>query len=177
MPLYGIIPDSPWIYGAQRLGRAYRNIAPTQKWWRPSSLQITRVTWQFKELKIYKPQLYFELYHRYGMVARFLHREVAMPIQMAAKRQVGVKTGALRSSIKISHFMAPGGAAVRVGSNLHYAYLHHEGTRPHLIVPKDPDGVLIFRKGARVIKTERVMHPGTKPNRYLSDQLRIYVPR
>lgn len=176
MPLYGLIPDSPWIYGAQKAARYLRS-SKSAPWWRQSKINITQITFQFKELKIYRANLYFELYHRYGMVARFLHRRVAMPIQMAAKRQVGVRTGALRSSINIKHFMAPGGAAVKIGSELHYAYLHHEGSRPHLIKPKDPDGVLIFRKGARIIRTKEVLHPGTRPNRYLSDQLRIYVPR
>lgn len=175
MPAYGLIPDSPWIYWAQRAGRYAAGGAPPPgggRGWPP------RLRFEFKivNVRLYNEVLYFELYHRYGMVARHLHK-VANRIQQGAKRQVGVKTGALKNSIRIEHFKAPGGAAVRVGSKLNYAYLHHEGSKPHLITPKDPGGVLIFTKGARVITTRQVLHPGTKPNRYLSDQLRIHITR
>jgi hypothetical protein len=67
------------------------------------------------------------------------------------------------------------GAAIKVGSRLSYAYMHHEGTKPHVITPNPPNTVLVFGKGSRVIHTKMVKHPGTKPNRYLSDQLRIHI--
>lgn len=140
------------------------------KGWPPS----IKFSFELVNVKLYNEVLYFELYHRRGMVAGHLHK-IANRIQQGARRQAGVRTGALRNSIVIGHFMAPGGAAVRVGSKLPYAYLHHEGSKPHVITPKEPDGVLIFRKGARVITSKMVMHPGTKPNRYLSDQLRIHI--
>lgn len=172
MPLYGLIPDSPWIYAAQKAGNWADKAASTAKF-------SPRITFHFTvtNVKLYNEVLYFELYHRYGTVGNWLHKRVARPINDAAKRQVGVKTGHLRQSIGISHFMAPGGAAVKIGSSVSYAYLHHEGSKPHMITPKEPDGVLVFGKGTRVIRTKVVNHPGTRPNRYLSDQLRIYIPR
>lgn len=98
-------------------------------------------------------------------------------IVAGAKLQVGVRTGALRSSIHKRHLGSMSGQYLWIGSTKNYAYLHHEGTRPHIILPKEPDGALIFRKGARIISTKRVLHPGTRPNRYLSDQLRRPLPR
>lgn len=92
-----------------------------------------------------------------------------------AKRQVGVKTGALRKNIRATHLGNYTGQYVTVGATLHYAYAHHEGTRPHLIRPTAVDGKLIFRAGSRVIMTTMVRHPGTKPNRYLSDQIRHFA--
>lgn len=173
MPAKGLIPDSPWIFWAQKAGRAAaRGPALPPGRWPP------KFNFEFKvvNVKLYNEVLYFELYHRYGMTARHLHK-IANRIQQGARRQVGVKTGALKNSIRIEHFKAPGGAAVKVGSNLHYAYLHHEGSRPHLITPNDPNGILVFSKGARVIRAKQVMHPGSRPNRYLSDQLRIHITR
>lgn len=172
MPAWGLIPDSPWIHAAQKAGGWARQAGKG----RSLAPRVT-FTYRLANVKLYHSVLRFELYNRQGMVGTWLHRRVARPIANAAKRQVGVKTGLLRQSIGINHFIGPSGAAVKIGSSLHYAKLHHEGSRPHIIVPKEPDGALIFSKGSRVIRTKMVRHPGTKPNRYLSDQLRIYIPR
>lgn len=91
-----------------------------------------------------------------------------------AKRQVGVKTGALRKNIRATHLGNYTGQYVTMWADKPYAYAHHEGTRPHLIRPTAIDGKLIFRTGSRVIMTTMVRHPGTKPNRYLSDQIRHF---
>ena len=91
-----------------------------------------------------------------------------------AKAQVGVKTGALRKNIRATHLGNYTGQYVTMWADKPYALAHHEGTRPHLIRPMAVDGKLIFRKGSRVIMTSLVRHPGTKPNRYLSDQIRHF---
>jgi hypothetical protein len=105
-----------------------------------------------------------------GMVGRYI-AERARRIVVAAKMQAGVKTGRLKNSIHMRHMR--GGVAgqyIMVGSNLHYALLHHEGTKPHIIVP-NRSTVLRFSSGGRVIYTRAVRHPGTRPNRYLTDNL------
>lgn len=91
-----------------------------------------------------------------------------------ARRQVGVKTGALRKNIRATHLGNSTGQYVTIWADKPYALAHHEGTRPHLIRPTAVDGKLIFRTGSRVIMTTMVRHPGTKPNRYLSDQIRHF---
>lgn len=93
----------------------------------------------------------------------------------SARRQAGVQTGALRRSIHYRHLRNFTGQYVWIGSEKRYAYAHHEGTKPHIIKPKSPNQVLVFRKGARVIATPMVRHPGTRPNRYLSNQLRYFL--
>jgi hypothetical protein len=90
----------------------------------------------------------------------------------AAKRQVGVNTGALRASIHMRHFRDTRGQYVRIGSSLPYARLHHEGTRPHFIRPNTKQVLKFVTRGQLVI-THLVRHPGTRPNRYLSDNLRL----
>ena len=88
----------------------------------------------------------------------------------ASKVQVGVDSGALRRSIGMIHSRGMLGQTLKIGSPLNYALVHHEGSRPHIITPRDA-GILRFSAGGRMIYTHKVEHPGTKPNRYLSDQL------
>ena len=116
----------------------------------------------------------------YGPVGRDLYRR-ARNVQQAAKgigprrRQVGVNTGRLRDSIQIKQSRRPGGQwaggqRAEVGSDLPYALLHHEGSRPHVILPVRRKA-LSFPVKNGIIVTKRVNHPGTRPNPYLSANL------
>lgn len=107
-----------------------------------------------------------------GAVGRDLARR-GFAVKVGAQRQVGVKTGALKASIQVWHERDPVyGQAVRIGSRLSYARMHHNGTKPHVILPvRAPQ--LVFSVGSKIIRTKRVEHPGTKPNRYLSDNLHL----
>ncbi|NBR25659.1 MAG: hypothetical protein EBU08_18135 [Micrococcales bacterium] len=107
----------------------------------------------------------------YGPVGRYLFAR-GRAIMAGAKNQVGVKTGRLKASIHMRQERAPFGQVLRVGSPLSYALMHHEGTRPHIITP-DRAKVLRFTSGGRVIYTHAVKHPGTRPNRYLTDHLHL----
>jgi hypothetical protein len=131
----------------------------------------TVLYYKLVNLVLFKPIIQFELRGRYGTVDRHLHR-IGNRIQQRAKRQVGVKTGRLRASIVMKHETQRGERAVRVGGYTSYALLHHQGTRPHIITPNKPGGNLVFRSGSRIIHTKIVRHPGTRANRYLTDQLR-----
>jgi hypothetical protein len=106
-----------------------------------------------------------------GAVGRHL-KGIGRKIVAAAKAQVGVRTGALRSSIHMRHFRDPRGQYIKIGSSVAHAYMHHEGTRPHLILPKKR-AVLRFMSKGQIINTLLVRHPGTRPNRYLSDNLKL----
>lgn len=106
-----------------------------------------------------------------GQVGRYLHKR-GLLVEAAAKRQVGVKTGALRASIHMRHSRDTRGQYVRIGSPLSYARAHHEGTRPHIIRPNNQQ-VLKFVSKGQVIFATMVRHPGTKPNKYLTDNLRL----
>jgi hypothetical protein len=106
-----------------------------------------------------------------GDVGKYLAKKGRL-ITAAAKAQVGVRTGALRSSIHMRHLRDSRGQYVKIGSNLDYALLHHQGTKPHVIRP-DRAKVLRFVRGSTIIYATSVMHPGTKANRYLSDNLKL----
>lgn len=117
----------------------------------------------------------YVLHNPYGTTGAFL-RAGANKVVAAAKQQVGVRTGALQSSIMYTQERAAYGQKVRIGSSLPYALAHHEGTRPHRISGRD-GGMLRFSSRGRIVYSRSVMHPGTKPNRYLADNLPlVYTP-
>jgi hypothetical protein len=132
----------------------------------------THYSYKFQQLILDRPKLKAYLNTSKGDLWRILHSRAKISLALA-QRQVGVKTGTLRASIKMEHKTVIKGQEIKIGSKNKIAYLHHEGTKPHLITPKDSP-VLVFMSKGRVIRTQLVRHPGTKPNRYLSDQLYIF---
>lgn len=108
-----------------------------------------------------------------GAVGRHLAYKGKL-IEAAAKAQVGRKTGALRASIHMRHKRNTRYQYIEVGSKLKYARMHHEGTKPHLIFPQKKTVLRFFSKG-QIVHTHLVRHPGTRPNRYLSDQLKLVL--
>lgn len=170
MPAWGLIPDSPIFYYGKKASRFVRR--PSRG--RGGRYISTTVKITFSGLVLYKPILNYELNVPGGMVGRHM-AVLGQKIEKGAKARVGVKTGRLKTSIHTEHRTVGGRQYIKVGSSLHYALMHHEGTRPHIIAAKPP-GVLRFtsKKGGLVHATT-VMHPGTRPNRYLSSQLRRFV--
>ncbi len=106
-----------------------------------------------------------------GPVGKHLARKGRL-VRAAAKKQVGVRTGALRSSIHMRHLADSRGQYVQIGSDLSYALMHHQGTRPHAILP-NRSPVLIFTSRRKLVYAHAVMHPGTKANKYLTDNLSL----
>jgi hypothetical protein len=161
---YGL-PDSAILGTAKRLmgglgvGGSYRGKLGTT------------YAYKFKDIVFREAALELFLNEPRGAVGRYLNKR-GLLIMAAAKRQVGVKTGALRASIRLMHDRDALGQKIKIGSSLPHAYIHHQGTKPHLITPKDT-GLIRFSSKGRVVYSRQIMHPGTKPNKYLSDQLWI----
>jgi RecA-family ATPase len=95
-------------------------------------------------------------------------------LEMLAKAQVGKGTLRLYRSIRSAIFGRSYGWLVRVGSDNKIAYLHHEGTRPHVIEPRAAKTLRMNSHG-KIVYAKVVHHPGTKPNRYLTDNLRKVI--
>jgi hypothetical protein len=172
MPLGGFIPDSPWIYYAQKftkhVGKYGRGAVGSPG---------TKFTFAVKNVTIYKAALHRELNTNSGGLWRVLERRGNKAVK-GAKRMAGVKTGRLRASIHMRHLGNSTGQYLWIGSKVNYAYMHHQGTRPHLIAPRAGVKALrFFSKGRLIITPGPVMHPGTKPNPYLSAQLRHFALR
>jgi hypothetical protein len=124
---------------------------------------------KLQNIRFYKSQTDFLLNNPAGPVGRSLARR-GRKVLAAARMQVGVDTGRLQKSLRMTHERGARGQFVRVGSKLNYALLHHQGSRPHMITPTRSQ-VMVFSKGTRVIYATSVKHPGTRANRYLTDNL------
>jgi hypothetical protein len=108
-----------------------------------------------------------------GEVGRMM-RGRAEKARMHARAQVNKRTGALAASIYIEQSTGIRGQRISIGSNLPYAAFVHEGTRPHLIAPRGGE-ILRFTQKGRVVYSRAVMHPGTKPNRFLTDSIYLLL--
>jgi hypothetical protein len=104
-----------------------------------------------------------------GDLWRYLERK-KIPALEGARRMVGVRTGRLRRSISWYHLKNATGQYVGLKASAPHALMHHEGTRPHLIVPNQGKALRFQQRGVVVFRNS-VMHPGTKPNPYLRAQL------
>jgi hypothetical protein len=93
----------------------------------------------------------------------------AKGVQREAKVLVGKDTTRLAARITLSSRAAPPFWFFKVEGNTPYAYMHHEGTRPHII-----EGNLSFRTHGRLVHTRLVHHPGTKGNPFLRTALRRF---
>lgn len=125
----------------------------------------------FNRVKIIwnEPEVYRVLNHPSGMVGQHMYR-IGKRMQAAARIQVRRRTGLLAASIQVSQSAGEHGQTMTVRASVPYAILVHEGTAPHLISGRN-GGMLRFTKGTRVIYSRAVVHPGTRANKFLSDQL------
>ena len=96
---------------------------------------------------------------------------VGAEMVIRAKHQVGVETGGLKNAITFRLAMSRGEVITIIEANHPNALMHHEGTKPHFITPQKVQ-VLKFNSNGKVAFAKAVLHPGTKPNRFLSDNLR-----
>jgi len=110
-----------------------------------------------------------------GLVGRDLNQR-ALRVQEAARAQVGVRTGELQRSIKRTWTRRNGKTlSVSVGSNARHAAVHHEGSEPHVIRARYAKALRYEGNGGEIVFAKAVNHPGTDPNRYLTDNLRLAV--
>lgn len=112
------------------------------------------------------------------MAARVREKKDALPVlyqKIADSAEVAllpalqnaapVRTGALEASITANQTSSGEGTSLQFTAGVPYAIFVLEGTRPHLIVPRDPNGVLAFiAESGDLVFTRHVNHPGTQPN-------------
>jgi hypothetical protein len=168
MPLFGLVRDSPLITMGRRAARGVAR-AGRVRTPRLSSGSGLGISFGTTRIVFRKTTLDFTLNSPYGPVGRHMFVR-GRAIVGAAKAQVGVDTGRLKNSISMSQSRAVYGQSMTIGSPLRYALAHHEGTRPHIITP-DRAQVLRFSSRGRIVYARSVRHPGTKPNKFLADNL------
>ena len=109
--------------------------------------------------------------HRVGMErARMLVNKITRQTLNRSAVLCPVDTGRLRASGSMR--IAERGSAVvgQVEYTASYAAAVHNGTRPHVIVPRR-GRYLRFQVGGRTVYARRVRHPGTPARPYLATAL------
>ena len=107
-----------------------------------------------------------------------IHRDMrkrAIRVQTAAKRRIAapprrIDTGRLRNFIQIVEIPRGGVIVQRIGTDVEYAIFVHEGTRPHIIRPRNAS-VLAWRGPTGMVFARSVNHPGMAANPFLRDGL------
>lgn len=166
--MYGL-PDSIIVGTIRRASTWSRRAMSPYSGAQSSAKNALGFSWQFVNVKFYPGALDYVLNNPSGDVGLYLRKRGRL-IVAAAKRQVGVETGRLQNSINFTHLRDGRSQYLWIGSKEAHALMHHEGTRPHVILPREAP-ILRFSSGSRIVYTRHVNHPGTRPNRYLSDQL------
>lgn len=98
------------------------------------------------------------------------------------RSRINYATGELSSTIhpRFDHWSGLGGRHLegRVIAVPEHAILVHEGTRPHLILPRTAPHLVFFwaRKG-HVVRLAAVHHPGTQPDPFLWRAVEIVMSR
>lgn len=123
-----------------------------------------------------------------GMVGRHLlkvgakHRALSMvsapgPGKRPRNRtMINYATGELQVSIINSRNRHNKDLEIRTIALPKHALFVHEGTRPHVIVPRRKEFLVFFSpKAGRLIRTKKVMHPGTREIPFLAENLRRAV--
>jgi hypothetical protein len=89
-----------------------------------------------------------------------------------------VATGRLRAGTQLVVDEPDGWSVTGHVQNLvEYALDVHDGTRPHRIEPRDPDGVLRFEgSDGGIVYTKYVNHPGTRPRPFLAEGAAAAAP-
>jgi HK97 gp10 family phage protein len=99
--------------------------------------------------------------------------EVANFILTEMEVRVPVDTGELRQSLRVQVV----GDTVRIGPTAEHGVYVEFGTRPHVIRPKNPDGVLAFTVNGRKVFAKVVNHPGTKAQPFVRPAFQAWVDR
>lgn len=101
-------------------------------------------------------------------------KTIGLKTLAGAKAMAGYRTGELRAKLYMKHKRKGRYQYVEVGSKAKHAYMHHQGTKRHLIRP-DNGRILRFNVGGQVVYARKTLHPGTKPNPFLTVQMRKAV--
>jgi HK97 gp10 family phage protein len=98
----------------------------------------------------------------YVALKRKIMTRVVVAVRDAARNEAPLASGALRKAFT-TRVERAGDRGV-VANTASYAGYVHYGTRPHIILPKRPSGVLRFTVGGKVRFAKVVRHPGTRAN-------------
>lgn len=88
----------------------------------------------------------------------------------------GTRSGRYRDRFRTSTGRTPAGLRTRISNDRSYATFLERGTPPHVIRPRKPGGMLVFKSSTgQTVFARQVQHPGTPAFRIMEDALRIGV--
>ena len=164
------LPDSWGLYFASKAARGAKGLGKKGGW--PSVVFAPLFTpgrpgsaYAVKDVIFYPGKFETFINSPRGTIGRELHRR-GLIAQAMAKQQVGKRNGAMAASIYMTHTSHTRGQTIRIGARHPKAFLHHEGTKPHIIKARNTPN-LTFRRGATIVHAPLVRHPGTRPNKFL----------
>jgi HK97 gp10 family phage protein len=109
-----------------------------------------------------------------GITTQQVLIQAANHILAEMEARVPVKTGNLRTSLGIK----VESDRVTIGPNERQApyggYVEF-GTKPHVIRPKNPSGVLVFKINGQKVFAKKVNHPGTQAQPYVRPAFEAWV--
>ncbi|MCD2263672.1 hypothetical protein K3888_13280 [Dietzia aurantiaca] len=101
-----------------------------------------------------------------------LLRDTTRQTVNTAKLRAPVDTGQLRNAHRAEDVRVVGMTArTAVVADKNYAAAVHDGSRPHLIRPKNKKS-LAFKVGGKTVFAQQVKHPGAKPRPWLLNATR-----
>jgi hypothetical protein len=110
---------------------------------------------------------------------RQLQRKATIAAQATAsdwesrlRRTSPVDSGEMRAKTTVKARPTASGATIEAKVDTTYAHIVSKGQRPHVITPRNPGGVLVFRQGGQIRFARSVNHPGAQPRTWWDDALR-----
>jgi hypothetical protein len=88
-------------------------------------------------------------------------------VRQVARERINTQSGKYLRKIRSTVDQQSG--RVRVTAGAPYSAILERGSRPHVIRPRKPGGVLRFRVNGRVVYAKKVNHPGTPAFHILRD--------
>lgn len=102
-----------------------------------------------------------------------VYRNMERRLRRVEAEAIRTAPGSMGRTIRAQVRRGPGGEFQGVVNVRHPAALYVTGgTRPHIIRPRRPGGVLRFTVNGQVVYARYVNHPGTRRNDFLKDALR-----
>lgn len=105
-----------------------------------------------------------------GGILQTRMRQIIRLVAADARTNAPVDTGRMAQAIKEDPIVADGPFRVTGGVTSHapYSRFVHQGTRPHVIRPRNASA-LKFNVGSRTVFATSVNHPGTRPRPFLTN--------
>jgi hypothetical protein len=120
------------------------------------------------------------LYGPSGPVATHVRQVALLGRDLAMRKadaKLHVRTGQYHGGFATHDSVTGQGPSTTLSNSAPWATIIELGSRPHLIVPRRPGGMLRFQVRGRTVYARKVNHPGTRPTHIMLDSVREAMRR